>query len=128
MKIRLVVIYLAIGCFCAATEFLIFFVLRNLLSVGIVTSNSAGIITGILISFKLNSTYNFKVADNLRVRFFRFLFVTGTGLIISNASLSLLVIFIDQFVAKALTMPFVAGCQFLANYFWTFQQSKHLKS
>ena len=37
MKIRLVVIYLAIGCFCAATEFLIFFVLRNLLSVGIVT-------------------------------------------------------------------------------------------
>lgn len=75
---------------------------------------------GIINNYTWNSLLNFRVALSGK-RGAKFLTVGFVGLASSAGLLQLFIVAgLDDFDAKSLTIPIVAGGQFLANKFWTF--------
>lgn len=88
-----------------------------------VVANTISVLTGILVSFLLNSRITFRTRDNTLRRGARFFTVGLSGLALSTALLALLThgVGMGPVLAKLVTMPPVVLFQFLANRFWSFR-------
>jgi putative flippase GtrA len=85
-------------------------------------ANLIGISAGIAVSFTLNRKYNFRKPDEPTTRAAKFVTVAMLGMAVSSLSIMLLLsLDVDVRIAKAVSMVFVFGLQFLANALWTFR-------
>ena len=86
-------------------------------------ANAAGYLTGTVLSFVLNSRYNFPVRDRIIARFFLFLGVALTGYLFSAFALHLLVerAGVDRYVAKSATLVAVVLIQYNLNRLISFR-------
>lgn len=123
-RFRHLIFYGIIGSFCASLDFLVFYVLTTIGEVFYLIANIISVTTAIVISFILNTKYNFKVQDKILKRFLIFISVGFGGLLSSSV---LLYFFIDiltlgKVISKALSIVFVVLLQFLLNKFITFKK------
>lgn len=113
--------YCVVGACAFATDYSLFLVLISS-SMNTYLANVIGISAGIAVSFTLNRKYNFRKQDAPAVRAAKFVSVAMAGMAISSLSIMLLLSFgVDVRIAKAVSMVFVFGMQFLANSLWTFR-------
>jgi len=120
--IRNLVLYGLIGGFSSTVDVIVFILLNSRLNLNEFLSNAISVHIGILISFLLNSRFNFKKTDKLLKRLLSFYIVGLFGLLISSGMLSL---------GNALQLPInyvkiasvfiVAAIQFCLNKFLTFR-------
>ena len=88
-----------------------------------VVATAISTLGGIVNNYTWNSLLNFRVALSNK-RGAKFLTVGFVGLASSAGLLQLFIVSgLDDFDAKSLTIPIVAGGQFLANKFWTFNST-----
>ena len=113
--------YCVVGACAFATDYSLFLVLISS-SMNTYLANAIGISAGIAVSFTLNRKYNFRKTDAPALRATKFITVAMAGMAISSLSIMLLLSFgVDVRIAKAVSMVFVFGMQFLANAQWTFR-------
>jgi putative flippase GtrA len=118
---RKMILYVAIGIAAAFLDYWTFYILRSGVGFPLLLANTSGVCCGIVFSFFLNRRFNFKVLDHVRERFVQFAIVAFTGLGGSNALVYALTLFgMRDAAAKAASILIVGGCQFCANYTWTF--------
>lgn len=88
-------------------------------------ANVIGFHVGILCSFYLNRHFNFKVEDNIMLRFVSFYLVQLVGLGISSLTLHILInVFgFGNNLAKLISIAVVALLLFLLNNYITFRKS-----
>jgi putative flippase GtrA len=116
-----VMLYLFIGIAAAFIDFSVFHFLRRGLGLPLLAANTSAVCCGVVFSFFANRNFNFKVFDRVSSRFVRFAIVACAGLAMSNALVYALTLFyLRDSVAKVASILIVGGCQFLANYLWTF--------
>jgi len=86
-------------------------------------ANIVGISSGIIVSFLLNRTYNFRKFDFTAQRWAKFTAVALYGMVLSSYIIMLLVVTwqIDPRLAKLIAMAIVSMGQFAANATWTFR-------
>ena len=118
--------YGIIGCFCAGLDFIIYWLLVQIVTMPYLFANVISVHCGILTSFFLNRHFTFKVKNKTLLRFISFYVVGITGLAISSG---LLVIFIEkiglnELISKALTVIVVAIIQFMLNKYISFKNGK----
>lgn len=113
--------YCAVGACAFVADYSLFLTLLYS-NIDLYIANVMGICAGIAVSFTLNRKYNFRKSDVLPTRAAKFVAVALTGMGVSTLSIMLLVFYgVDGRVAKAISMAFVFGFQFLANSLWTFR-------
>lgn len=107
----------------ALSDFLVFAGLHTQLGTPAIPTNIVSILTGIGVSFLLNSRFTFAATDHRRVRALRFFTVGLTGLVVSNALIALFIgpLAMDAVPAKLITVPIIALLQFVMNRTWTFR-------
>ena len=122
-KFRNLILYGLIGGFCAALDFCIYSILCCYLEVPYLWANIISTNVGILTSFALNRSINFKVKDKTSLRFISFYLVGMIGLGISSLMLYTMVDIAgwNEVVCKLLSIVIVALVQFLLNKFITFR-------
>jgi len=114
-------VYCVVGACAFAADYSLFLVLISS-ATNTYLANIIGITAGIAVSFTLNRKYNFRKPDAPTLRATKFITVAVTGMAISSLSIMLLLsLGIDVRIAKAVSMLFVFGMQFLANALWTFR-------
>lgn len=93
--------------------------------VGYQAANALGYLGGTVLSFMLNSRYNFRVQDRLLRRFVLFLLVALLGFATSAVLLDMLIerIGIDRYLAKVATLVAVVLIQFNLNRRVAFRRS-----
>lgn len=117
------VLYGIIGTICAGFDYVVSVLLHDYLSVNGFLANTIGIHCGIILSFFLNSRYNFKITDKTVQRFLVFYSVGLFGL-----ALSTLILFCGEQLnftwrnVKLFSIVFVAIAQFLINKYVTFKK------
>ena len=123
LNFRNLILYALIGGFCASLDFCIYSLLCYCSAVPYLWANIISTNAGILTSFALNRSINFKVKDKTSVRFFSFYLIGLIGLGISSLMLYTLVDIAgrDEFVCKLLSIVIVALVQFLLHKFITFR-------
>ncbi len=111
------------GSLGALTDFLVYSMLIGWLGVAVLVANVFGVLSGITVSFLLNSRLTFVQTDHRALRALRFLTVGLTGMGLSTLLLAGLtgVAGLDRIWAKAITLPLIAVCQFGLNKSWTFR-------
>ena len=124
IKYRELILYGIIGGFCAALDFGVYSLLS--LWIPFLWANIISVHCGIICSFILNRSYNFRVKDNPGKRFISFYLVGLAGLGLSELLIYLLT---DKFewhylVAKLLTVVVVALFQFTLNKLITFNRER----
>lgn len=122
-SIRQLIFYGIIGGLSAGIDFAIFNVLIVCAGLYHITANSLSVLVGIMVSFCLNRTFNFKVTDKVAVRFSLFFSCGMLGLLLSNC---LMWLGVDKFhfsetSTKVFTIFAVAFIQFTYNKFITFK-------
>ena len=120
---RTFIFYGIIGCFTSTLDFVVFTFLSRYVDLYYLLANCISVLVGIITSFFLNRTYNFKVKDKIVRRFSLFLTVGLCGLVLSNA---ILWIGIDKMgenssFVKLLSIVLVVSFQFLLNKYVTFR-------
>ena len=116
--------YVMIGGGAAVADLFTFQLFYNLGS-GVVASNFAAVSVGMMLSFFLNSYFNYRKTDFMFRRFVRFLFVALFGFIFGTIVIfSLNALGIQVLIAKIASMAFVAILQFTLNSVWTFRSVK----
>ena len=125
-KFRNLLLYGIIGIFSASMDFIVFYLLVNILEVFYLIANVFSVTIGITSSFILNRNYNFKVKDNTSRRFLIFFLVGLGGLILSSILLYIFIDIItqDKVISKILSIIFVVLIQFLFNTFITFKKKE----
>jgi putative flippase GtrA len=114
-------VYCVVGACAFAADYSLFLVLISS-AMNPYLANVIGISAGIAVSFTLNRKYNFRKPDSPAVRATKFITVATAGMAISSLSIMLLLsLDVDVRIAKAVSMVFVFGMQFLANALWTFR-------
>lgn len=123
---RNLILYGLIGGFCASLDFCIFSILCHWGIMSYLWANIISTHIGIITSFTLNRSINFKVKDNAVVRFLSFYVVGLVGLGISELTLYIMVsIFnLNELICKIMTIILVAILQFLLNKYFTFRKYK----
>jgi putative flippase GtrA len=123
-RFRNLILYGIIGTFSAGIDFLIFYTLTTVWEVYYLVANTISVSIGITISFILNRKYNFKVEDNVFIRFLIFISVGFGGLILSSVLLYIFIgiLALDKIISKFLSIVFVVLIQFLINKFITFKK------
>lgn len=121
--LKQLLLYGVIGGISAGLDMGVFYGLNTLLAVNIYIANTISIHCGIILSFILNSRYNFKKTDKLTKRALAF-YLTGLfGLLLSSLILSLgMKLQISINIIKLFSIFFVAGIQFIINKFFTFRK------
>ncbi|WP_316668462.1 GtrA family protein [uncultured Propionibacterium sp.] len=123
--LRQLISYGLLGGLGAISDFLIYTGMVHFtpLSHVPVAANMISVLTGILVSFLLNSRITFRTRDNIFKRGVRFFTVGLSGLALSTSLLAILThgAGMDPIIAKLITMPPVVLFQFLANRFWSFR-------
>lgn len=121
------ILYGIIGSFTASLDFIIYTILVEVFGVQYLVANCFSVLVGIISSFYLNRSFNFKVKDHTKKRFSIFLTIGLCGLICSNLLLYLLidVMSMDKLISKLLSLGLVVFLQFLANKYITFKISNN---
>jgi len=73
----------------------------------------------------MNLNFNFKRDDKKIIRYIKFISVIIFGMVLSTILLKIMLIYYDPIMAKYITIPIVAFCQFLSNKYWTFRENKN---
>jgi len=122
---RNIILYGLIGGFCAALDFGIFSLLSLIIPYQL--SNIISVHCGIICSFFLNRSINFKVKDSVGIRFVSFYLVGLSGLVISELLIILLTYMcgFNHLISKLFTVVIVAVFQFLLNKYLTFKKHSH---
>lgn len=125
-RFRNLILYGVIGGFCAALDFCVYSVLCYWNVVPYLWANVISIHLGIITSFLLNRSFNFKVKDKAAIRFMSFYAVGLIGLGISELMLYLMVTVSgwNELVCKLISIIVVALVQFLLNKYITFKISQ----
>jgi putative flippase GtrA len=114
-------LYTFIGAAAFSTDYSIFLTVFTVGSNAYV-ANIFGICCGIVMSFTLNSRYNFQRRDAVVKRASKFLAVELFGMALSSAIIALLIHqSVDPRLGKIVALPVVFVAQFTANAFWTFR-------
>jgi putative flippase GtrA len=117
-----IILYGIIGSICAGIDYLFFLLLRYF-NLNLYFSNFISINIGILISFLLNTFFNFKRIDKLLRRAIKFFSVGYSGLLVSMFLMYIGVnrINLNETIVKLLTIFIVAAYQFTINKLFTFR-------
>lgn len=121
---RNLIIYAVIGTCCAGLDFCIYSALCYSRLMPYLVANIISINCGIICSFILNRSLNFKVKDKILLRFLSFYAVGLTGLGISEVMLYVMVTKSgwNELICKLVSIIVVALIQFVLNKFITFQK------
>ena len=122
-KFRHLILYGIIGGFCATLDFGIYTLLCHFDVLPYLWANVISIHCGIICSFLLNRTFNFKVKDKTPQRFLSFYVVGLIGLGISELMLYLMVTVgnWNEVLCKLISVVVVALIQFVLNKYITFK-------
>ena len=122
-KFRHLILYGIIGGFCATLDFGIYTLLCHFAVLPYLWANVISIHCGIICSFLLNRTFNFKVKDKTPQRFVSFYVVGLIGLGISELMLYLMVTIgnWNEVLCKLISVIVVALIQFVLNKYITFK-------
>lgn len=121
--IQIILKYSAIGLLAAVIEFVFFIYLIKFFE--LIVANSFSYFCGMLVSFTLNSLYNFQIKNKKIIIFSKFITVNFLGIYLSYMFVYFLNHHIDKVhIAKLISISLVVVIQFLANYFWTFKKYK----
>lgn len=125
-RFRNLILYGIIGGFCAALDFGIYTLLCHTDIMPYLMANIISVHCGILCSFFLNRSINFKVKNKPRRRFASFYTIGLIGLAISEGMLYVMVTLmgLDAVICKLVTVVVVALIQFLLNKYITFRTYK----
>lgn len=125
-RFRNLILYGIIGGFCAALDFGIYTLLCYYDVLPYLWANVISTHIGIITSFSLNRSINFKVKDKTTQRFLSFYAVGLTGLGLSSLMLWLMVdkACWNELVCKLITIVFVSLMQFILNKYITFKKLK----
>lgn len=123
-NINQLILYGIIGCMAAGIDYLFYSILTICFGLYYIIANSFSVLIGIITSFSLNRTLNFKVTDKRAVRFCYFITIGIFGLILSNIILWVGVdnLKLHEKATKVVSIFFVAFIQFLFNKFVTFRK------
>lgn len=123
-KFRNLILYGIIGGISSGLDFLIYYLLVNIVGIHYLIANTCSILIGITTSFTLNRYYNFKVKDKTKQRFVIFLCVGLFGLLISTMILYICIqqLKLDELLSKLLSIVFVVVMQFIINKNITFKK------
>jgi putative flippase GtrA len=118
--------YGIIGCCCVMIDFVVYWLLVQIVKMPYLYANIISVHCGIITSFFLNRHFTFKVKDRTFLRFISFYVIGITGLAISSGMLLFLVekIELNELVSKAVTVVVVALIQFLLNKYISFRDGK----
>ena len=121
-RFRNLILYGIIGGFCASLDFAIYTLLCYYDLLPYLWANIISIHAGIICSFLLNRTFNFKIKDKTPQRFLSFYVVGLVGLGISEAMLYLMVTIggWNEVICKLISVVVVALIQFVLNKYITF--------
>lgn len=122
--LKQLVLYGIIGGLAASLDFIFFYILTLYIGIYYITANCLSVLLGIITSFSLNRTLNFKVTDKTAVRFSLFFTCGILGLLLSNAILWLGIeqYHLSETITKTASIFIVAFMQFIFNKFITFKQ------
>lgn len=125
-NINQLILYGIIGCLAAGVDYLFYSILTICVGLYYIVANSISVLIGILTSFSLNRTFNFKVTDKKAFRFSLFLAIGIFGLLLSNLILWFGVnsLHFHEKTTKIVSIFLVAFIQFVFNKFITFRQTK----
>lgn len=125
-RFRNFILYGLIGGFCATLDFGIYTLLCHFDIMPYLWANVISIHCGIICSFLLNRTFNFKVKDKAAQRFLFFYIVGLIGLGISEGMLFLMVTQGEwnEIVSKLISVVVVALVQFVLNKYITFKTKR----
>lgn len=123
---RQLLLYGLIGCLSAGIDFICFNILTVYAGVYYIIANCLSVLVGIVVSFTLNRTFNFRVSDKIAQRFGLFFFIGMLGLVLSNAILwvGVELCHLTEMISKIASILIVAFIQFIFNKFITFKQTK----
>lgn len=123
-KFRNLILYGIIGGISSGLDFLIYYLLVNIVGIHYLIANTCSILIGITTSFTLNRHYNFKVKDKTKQRFVVFLCVGLFGLLLSTLILYICIqqLKLDELLSKLLSIVFVVVMQFIINKNITFKK------
>lgn len=123
-KFRNLILYGIIGGISSGLDFLIYYLLVNIVGIHYLIANTCSILIGITTSFTLNRHYNFKVKDKTKQRFVIFLCVGLFGLLLSTLILCICIqqLKLDELLSKLLSIVFVVVMQFIINKNITFKK------
>jgi len=118
-----IVLYGVIGLCCASFDSLLFFLLRKI-AVNLYVANFISINAGIISSFLLNTFFNFRVKDKLKIRGIKFFAVGYAGLALSMFIMHIGVSVLDarEIIVKIVSVFIVAAIQFTLNKLFTFRK------
>lgn len=114
--------FTGIGGFCTVVQYIIMWLLTELLSIPPVTSSTVGYILSAILNFQLNKKHTFKSNKNNYEAIPRFIIVVLIGVFINGLSLEILIrtlnthYLIAQIGATLITLIW----NFFANRIWTF--------
>ena len=117
-------IYGALGLVGTAGHYLVLFLLVEYGAVAVLTSSSAGFVTGAVINHELNRRFLFhRTQRSYRASAVRFFIVAAAGFLVN---LSVMFVLADIFsvyylIAQVVATGLVFLVTFLVNKFWTFQ-------
>ena len=119
------ILYGLIGSLSSGLDFAVYTFLVSVLSWNYLLSNCISVIVGIVTSFTLNRTYNFKVTNKTAQRFSIFIIVGISGMLLSNIILYCCVdlMQLNKVLSKLLSIIPVVLLQFLINKYITFKKS-----
>ena len=122
-KFRHLILYGIIGGVCATLDFGIYTLLCQFAVLPYLWANVISIHCGIICSFLLNRTFNFKVKDKTTQRFVSFYVVGLIGLGISELMLYVMVTIggWNELLCKLISVVVVALIQFVLNKYITFK-------
>lgn len=123
---RQLLLYGLIGCLSAGIDFICFNILTVYAGVYYIIANCLSVLVGIVVSFTLNRTFNFRVSDKIAQRFGLFFCIGMLGLVLSNAILwvGVELCHLTEMISKIASILIVAFIQFIFNKFITFKQTK----
>lgn len=118
------VLYVIIGTAATAVDMSIFFVLSGPVGFYYLTANIISVFIGIIISYELNSRYNFKKTSYRTRRLISFFAVCLTGMIATSLLLTIFYIWMDfpKFTAKIISAVIAGILQFFFNKNITFKK------
>ena len=113
--------YLVIGGLAAGLDFLVFIVLLDNAGVYELIANIISMHVGMLVSFSLNSIFNFRKKDRVFRRFLCYYLIILMGIGLSSLMIWGGSMIMSEKVIKLISMGIVAGIQFVLNRLFTFK-------
>lgn len=124
-KFRHLILYGLIGSLSSGLDFLVYTLLVSVLSTNYILANCISVVVGIVTSFTLNRSYNFKVTNKTAQRFSIFILVGLSGMLLSNLILYCCVdlMNLNKVTSKLLSIVPVVLLQFIINKYITFKRT-----